>query len=174
MHDLSTQINRLLAASKEAAVELTKTHGQVRTPEDVRQALVAILAVDDEIALLDRDLSTDDMVRVLHGFSFEKPEVLAEVEFEKSIIPENVPIALREAVAKHRNEIWVVHKYDADPFPSNPHAHNELNGLKLHLGTGELFSRRRRLGKIRRKDLLAIRSKLAGIMLPALASEVET
>ena len=42
-------------------------------------------------------------------------------------------------------EIWRVHKGDADPFPSRPHAHcvesNRNAGLKLHLGTRELFRR---------------------------------
>ncbi|MGR4927243.1 hypothetical protein ACIPUD_10585 [Bradyrhizobium sp. CAR08] len=41
-------------------------------------------------------------------------------------------------------EVWRVHKYDADPFPSSPHAHcvdgrKRWVGLKLHMGTAELF-----------------------------------
>jgi hypothetical protein len=38
--------------------------------------------------------------------------------------------------------VWRVHKGDADPFPSNPHAHcigGRYAGLKLHLGNGRLF-----------------------------------
>tara|TARA_R110002072_G_scaffold82384_1_gene187768 strand:+ start:77 stop:472 length:396 start_codon:yes stop_codon:yes gene_type:complete len=45
---------------------------------------------------------------------------------------------------KVNGEIWQVHKGDADPFPSRPHAHcvggrDRFVGLKLHLGTRELF-----------------------------------
>src|SRR5688572_4725056 len=43
-----------------------------------------------------------------------------------------------------RGEVWRVHKGDADPYPSNPHAHcidgrRFYQGKKLHLGTGELY-----------------------------------
>lgn len=41
-------------------------------------------------------------------------------------------------------EVWQVHKSDADPFPSRPHAHcvsgrDRYVGLKLHLGTRQLW-----------------------------------
>jgi hypothetical protein len=43
-------------------------------------------------------------------------------------------------------EVWRVHKNDPDPFPSRPHAHcvggaKRFIGLKLHLGTAQLFAR---------------------------------
>ena len=49
-------------------------------------------------------------------------------------------------------EVWRVHKSDADPFPSSPHAHcisgaKRYEGCTIHLGTGELFKGRRSLGK---------------------------
>jgi hypothetical protein len=45
-------------------------------------------------------------------------------------------------------EVWQVHKSDADPFPSHPHAHSvggrqKFIGLKLHLGTRQLWDGRR-------------------------------
>lgn len=41
-------------------------------------------------------------------------------------------------------EVWRVHKADADPYPSRPHAHcvggsDRFIGLKLHLGTAGLY-----------------------------------
>lgn len=53
----------------------------------------------------------------------------------------------RELVQKDykvNGEIWRVHRYDADPFPSSPHAHcvggrDRFIGLKLHLCTAELY-----------------------------------
>ena len=62
---------------------------------------------------------------------------------------------------KHDSEQWEIHKYDADPFPSNPHAHNHEARVKLHLGTGELFKKRNRVGKIRCKELKALRAKVS-------------
>lgn len=51
-----------------------------------------------------------------------------------------------------KGEVWRVHKTDADPYPSNPHAHcvggaQRYVGLTLHLGTRELYSGREPLGK---------------------------
>jgi hypothetical protein len=45
---------------------------------------------------------------------------------------------------KVSGDIWRVHLNDADPFPSKPHAHcvggtKRFVGMKLHLGTGQLF-----------------------------------
>jgi hypothetical protein len=42
-------------------------------------------------------------------------------------------------------EVWRVHKSDADPYPSRPHAHcidgcRRFVGCKLHLGTRQLFA----------------------------------
>lgn len=73
-------------------------------------------------------------------------------------------------------EIWRVHKNDADPFPSNPHAHcvggaKRFIGLTLHLGTGELFRSRastgRRLGTPQFERLIQlIQPKFPHIRLP--------
>ena len=85
-----------------------------------------------KMAKLGRELRADEIVSLLAHYSFSKPTLLAQVEFPESIIPDGVPIRFVEALAKHRNDIWLVHLHDADPFPSNPHAHNEESGLKLH------------------------------------------
>ena len=46
---------------------------------------------------------------------------------------------------KVSGEVWRIHKSDADPLPSDPHAHciggaKRFVGCKLHFGTRELFS----------------------------------
>ncbi|SRR5258705_7871236 len=51
-----------------------------------------------------------------------------------------------------KGEVWRVHKGDADPYPSSPHAHcvggaDRFVGLKLHLGTAELYKGREPLGR---------------------------
>lgn len=51
-----------------------------------------------------------------------------------------------------KGEVWRVHKSDADPYPSNPHAHcvggtQRFIGCTLHLGTAELYSGRKPLGR---------------------------
>lgn len=49
-------------------------------------------------------------------------------------------------------EVWRVHKGDADPYPSKSHAHcvggsRRFVGLTLHLGTAELYDKRKPLGR---------------------------
>lgn len=73
-------------------------------------------------------------------------------------------------------EVWRVHKGDADPFPSRPHAHcvggaKRFVGCKLHLGTAQLYSGRDALGlflapKQFERLIELIRPKFPGLILP--------
>ena len=77
---------------------------------------------------------------------------------------------------KLSGDIWVCHRYDPDPFPSRPHAHNQQTGQKLHLGTGDIFDPHSRQpgGKVRDKILLQIRNEISqkwpDVMLPSISS----
>lgn len=164
MEDVSQKVNDLLVATNQAARVLAQA------PEDVRNALADVYGFEDQMPLLDLGLTADRVVNDLRKYDFSKPIVLAVLDLEESIIPDGVPVRLVEAIVKNRNEIWEVHRYDKDPFPSNPRAHNSENGLKMHLGTGELFRKRKRVGKVRAKDLLAIRGRLTEFTLPPLAA----
>lgn len=76
---------------------------------------------------------------------------------------------MSEVTLKADGYIWRIHNVDADPFPSNPHAHNVESGLKLDLGP--LYLGATATGRsIHRKDLLALRELAAhrGIALPHL------
>jgi hypothetical protein len=57
--------------------------------------------------------------------------------------------------------IWEIHKNDKDIFPSNPHAHNKKNGLKLNLDNGELYNPQTKKieEKMSKKDLELLKSK---------------
>jgi hypothetical protein len=73
-------------------------------------------------------------------------------------------------------EIWRVHKSDADPYPSNPHAHciggkARFVGCTLHLGTAQLYRKREPLGRRMEENqfmrlIELIRPKFPGIKLP--------
>lgn len=77
---------------------------------------------------------------------------------------------------KLSGDIWVCHRYDPDPFPSRPHAHNQQTGQKLHLGTGDIFDPhgRQPRGKVGDKILLQIRNEISqkwpDVMLPSIPS----
>ena len=56
--------------------------------------------------------------------------------------------------------VWVVYANDKDPFPSNPHAHDYSRGLKLHLGTGELFQGKKPFGPLPKKEFQALKDEI--------------
>jgi len=153
---------RILAASRALPIELAH----------VENGLVEVLGLSEPPDLLDFRLSRHEIVSVLAPFDFRAyfPALLAEITFRNSIIPATVPTRLREQTVRRHGQVWRVHWTETDSFPSNPHAHNLDSGLKLHLGTGQLFRKKLLVGKIRPKDLLAIRSELTRFDLPPLAS----
>jgi len=62
----------------------------------------------------------------------------------------------------------VVHKADADPFPSDPHAHCQGYDVKLQLGTGVLYRKHEAVDTVRWKHLLGLRKLIAYRPLPPL------
>ena len=100
------------------------------------------------------------------------PEILCQVELDHSPIPPGTRQRIAKIRIKRSGEIWSIHKNDADPHPSHPHAHNVESGLKLDLTDGSLYFGRDFAGtKVSLKDLLAIRRQagLKGVDLPPLA-----
>jgi hypothetical protein len=170
--DIATLINTFVEQAEAVARLLADRHGLPIGCAHVQNALVETLALDDSTELLDLRLTKAKILSALEQYDFRKlfPVLLAEVTFEHSILPPGVPRKLVEQRVRHRGEVWQINQNDADPFPSNPHGHNLESGHKLDLSTGELYSKRRAVGrKIPRKDLLAIREKATGVNLPPLA-----
>lgn len=87
-----------------------------------------------------------------YDFSYNRTEIEAEISTFKGN-------DLWKAQVKVGGDTWVLHKYDADPFPSKPHAHNLNSNVKLHLGNGGLFNKFKNIGSIGKKDLEIIRAK---------------
>ena len=170
--DPSKSINWFVRETTLAAATLSEIRQMNVTPDKVREALLHAYGIEEQVDLLPLKLTHQDILERLQSFDFDSLEPLTEIEFDTSIIPPDIPTLLVEAEVKHKNEIWRIYKTDADPFPSNPHAHETQTGYKLHLGNGGLYKRRDLIGKIRNKDLLAIREavtrRVHGIILPPL------
>lgn len=166
--DLEARLLAFLRAGNAAAAQLRGVHGLPITINHVQEALEEVLAVEDAHELLRQPLDAAEMIRSLGSYPFAAlfPEILGEIVIERSVLPAQTIRRLDERTVKVAGEIWRIHKNDADPFPSNPHAHNLESGLKLHLGTGGLFRKRVLVDHIGPKDLEAIREKLVGIALP--------
>ena len=167
---IGDQINNFLNEVSMALINISSLRNKDISSQQIRDALVIVCDVDCEVDLLSLELTSQKIITLLSAFDFEWLTPLAEITFGASILPDDVPIRLVEAQAKHINEIWVVHKNDADPFPSNPHAHMLGTNYKLHLGNGGLYQKRLKISTIKWKYLLAIREKLSSVVLPPLES----
>jgi hypothetical protein len=170
--DVGALINDFVGNGEAIARSLAKRHSLPIECVHIQNALVEVLAVETATDLLDLGLTKESMISALENYEFRKlfPTLSAEVTFERSIIPHGVPQYLAEQTVRYRGQVWRIYRNDADPFPSNPHAHNLESGHKLHLGTGELFRKRQVVGNISRKDLLALRERLFSFELPPLVS----
>ncbi len=167
--EISQQLTAYRLHSEKAREVLSKRLNIEIESIDFQIALGASLGYEpgDGARILSHNLTADQMLDLMKDCSF--PEVIGQIEFRESILPEGVARRIDEEEIKHGGEIWVIHKYDLDPFPSNPHAHNKATGYKMHLGNGELYTKNKPLGKkVSKKDLVAIRQKVKNIPLPDL------
>jgi hypothetical protein len=169
---LSKSIRSLIEAAADAGKALSARSGLSIEYAHIQDALMEVMELDSAEELLDRELSAAGIVAILENYDFHRlfPKQIAVIHFEDSIIPDRTSRKLIEVTVRANGEVWRIHQNDADPRPSNPHGHNLESGLKLHLGTGELFQGTRNTGeKVRRKHLEAIRAKLSKYALPPLA-----
>lgn len=165
--------DQLISYIKEATIAratLSQLKGVELESIEIQIALCEKLNLNSTqyIELLNKSLTSEKMIDLLRDYTFLKPEVIGEIELEESILPEGTPKLLTEQTIKVKGEIWVIHKSDADPFPSTPHAHNYASGVSLHLGTGEFFKKRESRGYLDCKKLNIIRDKVKQHALPAL------
>lgn len=172
MNDIEQRLIAYNKASNTARSVLSKLHSLELTNNDIQAALTEVYGFSGNLSfdsILNQGLTASKIIEALKHFNFNKfyPEVLAEFIVEESLLPETMLQLLTEQTVKIKGEVWKVHKYDADPFPSNPHAHNYDSGTVLHLGNGDLFDMQRNfIRNIGCKKLLNVRSKLSNIILP--------
>lgn len=138
-----------------------------------REELISIIFKEtgktiDELSEL--DLTYEDIKSIYQSSSDYKmlPEALFLMELDEKIITADIDSYVYDHTVRHKGERWIIHKNDADPYPSNPHAHNYERGLTLHLGNGELYRRRQLFGKINKKKLMEIRERIKEISMPPL------
>lgn len=162
-----------------AKPKLERLHSMNLESIEVQWALTEALGIElgqpntlEQLIELCPDAAT--IVQLLKDFSFQRfmPKKLGEVEMQTDIIPAGVPRQLQEQKIRSNGKVWTIHRNDADPFPSNPHAHNYDEGLKLDLSDGTLYRYKRPHGRIKIKDLIDLRAHVKDIELPPLAEEL--
>jgi hypothetical protein len=169
-----SSLNRSLDVCSET---LTAARGETITRRDIENGLITVVHLDEVFDLLRQDITSEEILALLAGVDFRHlcSVTLCEISVDESFLPDGLPLHHLEAEVKLNGKNWTIHKYDADPFPSNPHAHNYALNLKLHLGNGMLYSgteRKSSCGKMSKKDLVKLRGLVqqrnATIVLPEL------
>lgn len=170
MNDLEKKLISYIKEMNIAKATLSQLKGVEIESMDLQLALCVKLDVKSmhPLDLLEKELSSDQMIELLLEHSFTQAVIIAQIELEDSILPEGIPKLLTEQTIKVKGEVWVIHKRDVDPFPSTPHAHNYDSGISLHLGTGEFFQKRNSKGFLDCNKLIRVREKIKGHELPAL------
>lgn len=106
------------------------------------------------------NLELDEAKELLNDFDFEI--LLNEIETDADIIPVSIRLD-RKVQFKAKGLIWIINKYDPDPFPSNPHAHQLDNNIKLDLSNGRCYKKKVHIHTINTKDLLIIRERASAV-----------
>lgn len=128
--------------------------------DDILEALYLSLSnhleLNHPLELWDLEIKLKDAQLILSDFDFNT--VLHKVELDNEFFPKDLLVQTKVQI-KSKGSIWHIHKYDLDPFPSNPHAHHLESRLKLNLKNGECYRKRKLVHKIKKKELLIIREK---------------
>lgn len=144
------------------------------TDREILDALFLILEKENNLEWItdvwDIKIEFEEALALLENFDFDC--LRNKVETPMGIIPKELLVQFKIRI-KSKGQIWVIHKYDADPFPSNPHAHDLINNIKLDLSNGKCYRIKEHIYTIKRKDLLLIRKKIqneTSILLPQLSA----
>lgn len=128
--------------------------------KDIFHSLFVLLAdsknLEWEGLLWDIEITYEEAEKMLSDFNFSTLTQI--IEDEDNIIPQNI-LFQKKVRVKSKGQIWIIHKNDADPFPSNPHAHNYEQNFKLDLSNGNCYQCKILKFKIGKKELLQIREK---------------
>jgi len=131
---------------------------------DIEDALYLLLADEKGFkwrgSLWDIEISEEEAFNLLADFDFRTLNTFIETEIE--LLPERLRIQ-RKVRIKSGGLNWIIHLYDKDPFPSNPHAHLLDSNIKLDLSNGNCYCRRKLEYKISHKSLIEIREKAAKV-----------
>ena len=154
-------INYLVASTEARFLLLEK--GYFFTENEIWESLLYEFDLTDiPTEILFKELSTSEIVDIVIKQRSGEGELLGQVSIAESIIPDSLSSdVLIKAIVKSIGEIWEIHKTDIDDFPSLPHAHNYRSGLSLDLRNGLLYKKRKQVEKIRYKDLVSLRGKIA-------------
>jgi hypothetical protein len=146
---------RLAAVEKRLQAERRLAVGYV----DVLTALMEALGEKNPEAICALDLPEDELHRLLQSYPFDAPVILGEIEDAGIEVPGSIR-RIYAALNQGAGGEWEILRNDADPFPSNPSAHNEVEDIAMDLATGTLYHDREWVHRLRKAELMRFREKI--------------
>jgi hypothetical protein len=139
---------------------------------DVLSALMLVLKEPNPETICKMGLSTEELIRHLDAHPFEAALILGRVDDPAIEVPGSIR-RVYTALTRVAGTEWEILKNDKNPFPSNPCAHNEVEDITMDLSAGGLYHDGEFVARLRKKDLVNFRSRIAekypDIALPPLA-----
>ncbi|WP_312078237.1 hypothetical protein [Chryseobacterium sp.] len=117
------------------------------------------------LEIYDISLSNFDIDFAIDNYDFNQITNEFLFEFE---IPVDLEELQTKVKIKTKGKVFIIHKNDVDPFPSNPHAHWLDTNLKVDLSNGKCYQVKKHLFTLKNKELLDLRYKAnqLGVILP--------
>lgn len=111
--------------------------------------------LDHPVNVWDIDVSFDEAFESLKKFDFDifLTPIQIDIDFDRD------ELFGTKAKIKAAGFQVVIHRYDKDPFPSNPHGHICGQNIKIDLRNGKCYRNRDFVRKLRKKKLLELRQK---------------
>jgi hypothetical protein len=139
---------------------------------DVLTALMHVLGEPNPEDICRMGLPTEELIRRLEAHPFDAPLILGHVSDPSIEVPGSIR-RVYAAIGKTPGTEWEILRNDKNPFPSNPCAHNEVEDITMDLSGGGLFHDGEFVHRLRKKDLVNFRARIAekypDIALPPLA-----
>ena len=169
IEEIERRLNQWIEAERTVKQRLVDEHGINPQAIDVQRALMDKRALSESADLLMEEWDADKLYREVSSEQFVDQTQSEVVTVFETLLPPDVPRLLTEETVRQRGEQWRIHRYDQDPFPFLPHAHNLASGVKMDLRNGRLYKGRTEVGKIRPKRLSDFRSRVKSVPLPPLS-----
>lgn len=112
-------------------------------------------------------ITKPEIDNVVDNYDFN--QLRNEITFDFKI-PNEIVVLETKVKLKNNGKIFIIHKNDADPFPSNPHAHWIDSNLKIDLSNGKCYHIRKHISTLSKKEFHELRFKARnlGVKLPEL------
>jgi len=165
--DADESVRSWQTAAATARIVVAEKHGLRPEVVDLQAAAVHALGLSEPLDLLGREWTGDELVSLVKGIDFAAWADFEEIEVDRTLLV-TATRRLDEETVKFESERWRIHRYDPDPFPFLPHAHNLSVAVKMDLRDGAQYRKRVYLGSLPRKRLIAFRDRVKRIVLPDL------